>query len=135
MGEYWALVSKLVLPITDGVTLGSITVVQWAAGAVAVACALAGVIFELAGVVPRRLDRGGAGALYALGSSDRAGALRLHGGDTVLDRPVLVRAHRARRWSCSLLTAWASRAGLALAGYALATGAIIAALALSAIET
>ena len=43
--EYWALVAKLVLPVRDGVSLEAILSVQWAAGAIAIAVALASAYF------------------------------------------------------------------------------------------
>ena len=134
--EYWALVSKLVLPVTDSVTLGSITVVQWAAGAVAVACALAGVIFGswrawfLVGWIAAAL------APFTLWEAPIAPARYVYMAaipfSIVLSWFALT---VLRAMSRSRPLAWASRAGLAPAGYALATGAIVAALALSAMET
>jgi hypothetical protein len=134
--EYWALISKLVLPISDGVTLGSILEVQWAAGAIAAACGLVGLALGswrawfLVGWLTAALTP------FTLWEAPIAPARYVYMAaipfSIVLSWFVLA---VLRAMSCSRPLAWASRAGLAPAGYALATAGIVAVLALSAVET
>ena len=130
-------VSKLVLPVTDGVSLGSLLVAPVRGGSRRGRLRSDGrYLRQLAGVVSGRLDRRGARALYALGSADCAGPLRLHSGDTVLrlSSPGSCSPCYALRLEAGHLVC-ASRHGLATARYVLASRGIVAALTLSAVET
>jgi hypothetical protein len=134
--EYWALISKLVLPISDGVTLGSILEVQWAAGAIAAACGLVGLALGswrawfLVGWLIAALTP------FTLWEAPIAPARYVYMAAipfSVLLSWFVVAALRAICYSHLLQKA--QQAGFAPVGYALVTAAVVGALALSARET